>query len=111
MSNNGNDDGVKRLSPDEVAVRIAARTDAFLVDVRDPREYRKGKLPEALLIPADDFADRFERELDPDDEVIIVCEKGMTSEAAARFLISQGFTNVATMTGGMVAYNGPLKTD
>ncbi len=110
MSDNGNDN-VKRLSPEEVAARVEARTDAFLVDVRDPRDYRKGKLPEALLIPADDFADRYERELDLDDEIILVCEKGMTSEAAARFLLSQGFTNVATMTGGMAAYHGPLKTD
>ena len=32
--------------------------------------------------------------------MIVVCERGANSEAAARFLTDQGFTNVATMSGG-----------
>jgi rhodanese-related sulfurtransferase len=72
------------------------------------RPFRSGHIPEAIHLPAEDFADRFTRELSPDDPVILVCEKGANSEAAARFLVAQGFTDVATMAGGMLAWNGPL---
>ncbi len=97
------------VTPAEVAARVAARDDVFIVDLREPRLFHQGHIPEAIPLPADEFADRFARELDPDDEVIVVCERGLTSREAAKFLASQGFGNVATMEGGMVAYDGPLE--
>lgn len=80
------------------------------MDVREPRQFHAGHIQDAILLPADDFADRYTRELEPDDPVILVCERGRTSEAAARFLLQQGFTDVATMDGGMLAWNGPLES-
>jgi rhodanese-related sulfurtransferase len=100
----------KTLTPEEVAAKLAAGEEVFVVDVREPRDYHAGHIADALLLPADTFADRYARELDPDDEVILVCEKGLTSEAAARFLLSQGFSNVATMAGGMRAWAGPRES-
>lgn len=97
-------------SPEEVQAILDHGEEVFIIDVREPRQYHAGHLPEAILLPAGDFADRYTREVDPDDPVILVCEKGMTSEAAAKFLIQQGFTDVATMTGGMAAWTGPLVT-
>ena len=97
------------VTPDEVATRVAARDDVFVVDLREPRQFHQGHIPEAIPLPADEFADRFARELDLDDEVIVVCERGLTSREAAKFLASQGFANVATMEGGMAAYDGPLE--
>ena len=96
------------LMPEEVAAKLAAGEEIFLVDIREPRPYHARHIPDAILLPAGDFADRFQRELDPADEVILICERGQNSEAAARFLISQGFTNVATMAGGMAFWTGPV---
>ena len=101
--------GIRTLSPDEVRERLESGEEIFLIDVRDPRQYVTGTIRDAILLPAGDFADRYTRELDPGDSVIIVCEKGQTSEAAARFLVSQGFTDVATMAGGMNAWTGPIE--
>lgn len=100
----------KTITPEEVAQKLARREDVYVVDVRTPREYRARHLPDAILLPTDEFADRYARELDPEDEVILVCERGLSSEAAARYLASQGFTNVATMAGGMLRYDGPVET-
>jgi rhodanese-related sulfurtransferase len=100
--------GYRSLSPDEVA-ELLKSDEVFVVDVREPRQYHGGHLPDAILLPAGDFADRYRREIDPQDTVILVCERGQTSEAAARFLLSQGFTDVATMAGGMNAWKGPLE--
>jgi rhodanese-related sulfurtransferase len=98
----------RSLSPESVAAILERGDEIFVVDVREPRQYHAGHLPDAILLPAGDFADRYTREIDPDDIVILVCERGQTSEAAARFLLSQGFTNVATMEGGMNAWKGAL---
>ncbi len=100
----------KILSPETVAAKAAAREDVFILDLRDGRDWARGHIPEAVSLPADVFAERHPREVDPDDEIILVCERGLTSEAAAKFLASQGFSDVATMAGGMNAYDGPLQT-
>ena len=92
-----------------VAARLAGDEEIFLIDVREPRDFHEGHIKDAVSLPAGDFADRFERELDAGDAVVIVCERGQTSDAAARFLLTQGFTNVATMGGGMQAWSGPLE--
>ena len=74
-----------------------------------PWEYERCHIPGALLLPMDEFAARFASELDPADEIICVCEHGVRSEAAARFLAAQGYANVATMTGGMADYAGAVE--
>ena len=100
---------VQTQTPQTVASRLRGEEEIFLIDVREPRDFHKGHIKDAISLPAGDFADRFERELDPGDAVIIVCERGQTSDAAARFLLTQDFTNVATMEGGMLAWTGPLE--
>ena len=104
------DPDYKILSPEAVAAKAAAREDVFIVDLREGRDFARGHIPEAISVPADVFAERYTREIDPEDEVILVCERGLTSRAAAKFLASQGFGDVATMSGGMSAYAGPLQT-
>lgn len=104
--NETNSGGVQ--TPEQVAARLDGNEEIFLVDVREPRDFHKGHIKDAISLPAGDFADRFERELDASDAVILVCERGQTSDAAARFLLTQGFTDVATMAGGMLAWSGPL---
>ena len=98
----------RTLSSVEVAERLASGEEVFLVDVREPRAFHAGHIADAILLPAGDFADRYTREIDPEDAVILVCERGQTSEAAARFLVSQGFRDVSTMDGGMLAWTGDL---
>lgn len=106
--NTAADPGYHTLTPEQVQARLESRDEIYILDLREPREFHAGHLPEAILLPADDFADRYSREVDPEDAVILVCAKGMTSEAAARFLAQQGFTDVSNMAGGMAAWNGPL---
>ena len=108
MSQSSDTSGYRSLTPDEVAATIARNDEVFIVDIREPRDFLAGHIPHAIHLPADDFADRFSRELSPDDPVILVCEKGANSIAAAQFLRAQGFTNLATMTDGMRAWTGPL---
>ena len=99
-----NGDGYRTLSPREVSDLLESGAEIFLLDIRPPRQFHAGHLPDAISLPAEDFAERYEREVNTDDPVILICEKGLNSIAAARFLVSQGFTDVATMEGGMAAW-------
>jgi thiosulfate sulfurtransferase len=99
----------RTLTSHELAAKLAAKEEIFIVDVREPRPFIARHIPDSIHLPADDFVDRYTRELDADDEVILVCEQGRNSEAAARFLINQGFTNVASLEGGIAAWTGPAE--
>lgn len=98
----------REISCAEVQAKLERGRPVRLVDVRQPWEYERRHLPGALLLPTDEFAARFASELDPAEEIICVCEHGIRSEAAARYLAAQGYPNVATMTGGMAEYAGPI---
>ena len=99
----------REISCADVQAKLERGHALRLVDVRQPWEYTRRHLPGALLLPTDTFAARYTSELDPADEIICVCEHGIRSEAAARYLAAQGYENVATMTGGMAEYAGPVK--
>ena len=99
------------ISPQEVQARLTAGEMLTLVDVRQPWEYARSHIPGALLLPTDLFAANYAALLPPDDEIICVCEHGVRSEAAARFLAAQGYAHAATMTGGMSIYAGPVETE
>ena len=100
---------VREISPAEVYAQIQ-RGDAplCLVDVRQPWEYESHHIPGVLLLPLGDLPRRAS-ELDPAQPVICICEHGIRSRHAAAFLAASGFLDVATMTGGMAEYHGPLE--
>lgn len=99
----------KEISGAEVQAMLARGSSARLVDVRQPWEHARSHISGILLMPMDEFAARYTGELDPADEIVCVCEHGIRSTAAAHFLAAQGYQNVATMTGGMAEYHGPVK--
>ena len=99
-----------KITPAEVQA-IVERGDAVrLVDVRQLWEYDHAHIPGVLLLPLGELPQRFASELDPAEAVICICEHGVRSAQAAQFLAAQGFSNAATMTGGMAQYAGPVET-
>ncbi len=102
---------IHEISPQEVQARLDAGETLNLVDVRQPWEYARYHISGALLLPTDSFAANYAALLDLDDEIICVCEHGIRSEAAARFLAAQGYENAATMVGGMSVYGGVVETE
>jgi rhodanese-related sulfurtransferase len=95
------------LMPDEVRARRERPEPPRIVDVRTPAEYAGRHIPGADLIPIDELAARVQ-ELDPEEEVVIVCEHGVRSAAAVGYLTQLGFARCANMRYGMSAWNGPV---
>ena len=83
-----------------------------VLDVRTPGEYeRLGHIPGAELLPIDLIASApavLKRETRP---VLVVCEHGVRSHHAARFLARAGFDQVLNLVGGMARWTGDRAFD
>jgi rhodanese-related sulfurtransferase len=77
--------------------------DAVVLDVREPQEYQHGHVPGAINIPQADLASRLD-EVPRDRPVIAICQGGVRSLRAAQFLVQMGISQVASVTGGTVAW-------
>lgn len=79
------------------------KCDWTVLDVREPREFSRGHIPDAQLIP---LADILQQVVDlPKDSVLVVtCRSGRRSRRAAHLLQQQGFKDVTILEGGMIAW-------
>lgn len=96
---------VKRISADEARRLIEKNPDLFLLDVRQPEEYRKGHIPGAILLPLPELPDRLE-ELRSEKEIITYCRLGRRSLAAAQLIADELNLEVYTIDGGIMAWDG-----
>lgn len=78
-----------------------AENDATILDVREPKEWNMGTLPQAVLIPQGEIIDRIE-EIPKDRPVLCVCRSGGRSANVATFLAFNDY-EAANMSGGMKA--------
>ncbi len=94
---------VNDVSPVEAQKRLSQKQKPYLLDVRQPEEYRSGHIPGAKLIPLGDLRSRM-NELPKDREILVVCRSGNRSLSATRQLASAGF-NAVNVRGGLVAWS------
>lgn len=73
--------------------------DAVLLDVREDYEWVAGHAEGALHIPLDQLPDRLE-ELDPDQDLFVICRTGGRSLRAAQWLTGLGYSAI-NVAGGM----------
>jgi rhodanese-related sulfurtransferase len=93
---------VRNLGPEEVAAELAADR-VLLVDVREPNETARERIPGAVLMPLSVF--------DPRDlpdpagrEVVFSCASGIRSVKAAEMAQAAGLSYRAHLAGGIKAW-------
>ena len=77
---------------------------AFFLDVRTVDEWNSFHIPNSTLIPLDQLSTRL-AELPRDRQIIVVCRTGSRSREGRDLLLSAGFTQVASVTGGLTAWS------
>ena len=77
----------------------------LVIDVREPREYRRRHIPGARLVPLPTLLSETVQ-LPRDKAVVLVCRAGRRSQRAAYRLQQEGFEDVAFLQGGMLAWEG-----
>lgn len=95
--------GIPEVAPEWVA---AERGAARVIDVREPSELRGelGHIPGVELVPLAQV-ERAAAGWDREAPLVFVCRSGGRSGKAAVQLAAMGFTRVASMRGGMSAWN------
>jgi molybdopterin/thiamine biosynthesis adenylyltransferase/rhodanese-related sulfurtransferase len=89
---------VRELDPAEALERQHAG--ALLVDVREAHERALGMAEGACGIALGELVESPAAQLDPNAEVLLICQSGKRSLRAAQALLDAGFTRVASVRGG-----------
>lgn len=85
--------------------QLINRSNAVLLDVREPKDFEGGHLPNALHIPLSQLATRgAELAKYVKRPVVAYCERGQRSRGAAGALAKLGFTEMFHLTGGFKAW-------
>ncbi len=88
------------ISPKDAVDVIKGDSEAVLIDVRTPEEFRVVHIPGSVLIPDYEIKDKIAEVVpDKDTTVIIYCRSGNRSRHAAKVLIDMGYTKVFDLGG------------
>ena len=90
----------------ELKRKMDAKEDFYLLDVREPNEFKIGRIPGSTLIPLGEVPQRF-HEIPKDKEIVVHCKMGGRSAKAATFLRQQGF-NVKNLKGGILDWSDKI---
>lgn len=104
---------IEEIAPRE-AYEELQRGEAKLIDTREPHEHAETRIEGGTLIPPAFVAERIAGSAAKDDRVILQCRSGARSAAAAEVLAELGYTNLANMTGGILAWEAeglPVASD
>jgi adenylyltransferase/sulfurtransferase len=98
--------GIPQITVKELKRRIDAGEDVQLIDVREPYEYQIAQIG-GKLIPQNDVPKRL-AEIDRNREVIVHCRSGARSQRVAEFLAQSGYSRVANLAGGILAWSDEI---
>lgn len=91
------------ISAKALQKRLANGDPLFLLDVREPREFRIAHIAGSVSMPLAMIPLRL-NELNPEQEIVAICHHGMRSQQAARYLEQQGFKKLINLNGGIDAW-------
>ena len=90
----------KDIKPAELKRRLDAHEPIVLLDIRDGWETALARIDNATHIPMEELEHRT-AELDPTDEIVVICHHGVRSAAVADYLGGAGFARVWNLSGGI----------
>ncbi|MFO1464474.1 MAG: rhodanese-like domain-containing protein [bacterium] len=94
-----------KLSPKEIQERLQDKEQPVcLIDVRSPDEFASGHVPGARCVPLENLETEFQS-VPKDDWILVACQSGRRSQAAADRLRGMGFLHVAQLEGGFQAWS------
>ena len=96
------------LKPEELHEWIKNKKEFYIVDMRNAYEHKVGHFENSILPPIENFRDlpKVVEQIAhlKNKTVLTVCTGGVRCEKASGFLMTQGFTDVYQLDGGIVSY-------
>lgn len=98
-----------QISVQELAQCLATNEGTIqLIDVREPREVAISRIDGFVNLPLSEYeqwSDQVAIRFNPTTETLVLCHHGVRSAQMCQWLVTQGFTNVKNITGGISAYS------
>jgi len=93
-----------------LAVAKMNDSDTIVIDVREPEEFLKGHIENAINTPLGNLPAHLSKvEAHKNKPVLIACQTGTRSASAGKILTKAGFEQVFVITGGMQAWENEYK--
>jgi rhodanese-related sulfurtransferase len=109
MTGNTSGQPITQISVNELAQRLASQdANVQLIDVREPQELAIAQIDGFVNLPLSEYAQWSEQVpamFDPQAETLVLCHHGVRSAQMCQWLVTQGFTNVKNIAGGIAAYS------
>jgi rhodanese-related sulfurtransferase len=95
---------IREITVEELKARRDRGENPLVIDVREEWELQLARIPDVVHVPMNQIQARL-GEFQQNGEVIVMCHAGGRSMRVAHFLASQGFTDVANLSGGISAWS------
>jgi rhodanese-related sulfurtransferase len=96
--------GLQPINVSEV-VNLVNQQKGCFIDVREEEAFAKAHIVDAINIPAGKLDEDLSKKLKKMDQpLVVVCDGGQKSRAAAKKLKTKGYTNVFVLSGGLHAW-------
>ena len=98
------------IQGDDLYRMLAMGKPVVLLDVRTESEFARGHIPGSLLIPLQQLESRIREVPINGVSIAVICEHGIRSHSACRFLAEHGVRSLFNLAGGLDDWPGPVKT-
>lgn len=109
MTGNNYEQPITQISVNELALYLANKdANIQLIDVREPQEVAIAQITGFVNLPLSEYAQWSEQVpnmFNPEAETLVLCHHGVRSAQMCQWLVSQGFSDVKNVAGGIDAYS------
>ncbi len=96
---------VTSVTVEQAKADLEAGKFAVILDVREPKEYKMGHIPNAINIPRGLLEYKVQAQIpDQNAPVLVYCKVGGRGTFSADVLGKLGYTNIVNLTGGWLAW-------
>jgi rhodanese-related sulfurtransferase len=95
---------VPEVAPAALQSRLSGGEQIVVIDVREPDEFARGKIPGAYTIPRGVLEMQVDGRLPVDTTVVLYCGGGARSALACKSLADMGYDKVENLQGGWHAW-------
>lgn len=96
---------VRSLTVEQAMAGIKAGKFGIIIDLREPHEYKTGRIPKAINIPQGMLPQKIKSQFPSKNTAILVyCRSGRRSRSAAEVLKQLGYTSVFDLPGGIIEW-------
>lgn len=100
----------KEFSPQQLKDHLdETSTKPLLLDVREPWEFERCHIKDSKLIPMRQIPNAIQ-DINPDEEVVVICHHGIRSRAVANYLTQQDYSKVINLSTGIDGWAKDIDT-